>query len=73
MAVAGAQSLRALREQVVEAHIRAETVDHSVAAAVATFHHPRYEVPAVGAVADGPAAVETLLGQMLGAFPDFLT
>lgn len=44
---------------------------HDVAAALATFHHPRYEVPAVGAIADGPEAVTGLLGQLLGAFPDF--
>jgi hypothetical protein len=59
--------LRTRREAVVNAHIEAETVTHDVAAALATFHHPRYEVPAVGAIADGGEAVEGLLG----AFPDF--
>lgn len=71
MASARVQNLRALREAVVDAHIQAEAVNHDVAAALATFHHPRYEVPAVGAIADGPAAVEGLLSQLLGAFPDF--
>jgi predicted ester cyclase len=42
-----------------------------VAAALATFHHPRYEVPAVGAIADGAEAVQGLLAMLLGAFPDF--
>jgi predicted ester cyclase len=55
----------------VNAHIEAEAVKHDVRAALATFHRPRYEVPAVGAVADGGAAVEGLLTQLLGAFPDF--
>ena len=64
-------SLRARREAVVKAHIEAETVTHDVAAALATFRHPRYEVPAVGAIADGPEAVHGSLSQLLGAFPDF--
>lgn len=64
-------TLRARRERIVNAHIEAEAVAHDVAAAIATFRHPRYEVPAVGAVADGGQAVEDLLGQLLGAFPDF--
>lgn len=71
MATAGTQTLRARREAVVDAHIKAESVDHDVAATLATFSHPRYEVPAVGAVADGPEAVQGLLQQLLGAFPDF--
>jgi hypothetical protein len=64
-------SLRARREQIVEAHIHAETSAHDIEAALATFRHPRYEVPAFDAIADGPQAVEGLLGQLLGAFPDF--
>ena len=71
MATTSSPSLRARREAVVNAHIEAETVTHDVAAALATFRHPRYEVPAVGAIADGPEAVEGLLSQLLGAFPDF--
>ena len=71
MATASTPSLRARREAVVNAHIEAETVTHDVAAALATFHHPRYEVPAVGAIADGAEAVQGLLSQLLGAFPDF--
>ena len=64
-------SLRASRDAIVNAHIDAETVTHDVAAAVSTFHHPRYEVPALGVIADGSKAVETLLEQLFGAFPDF--
>src|SRR5208283_4672809 len=71
MASARVQNLRALREAVVDAHIEAEAVNHDVAAALATFHHPRYEVPAVGAIADGAEAVQGLLAMLLGAFPDF--
>jgi len=65
------EDLRARRDAVVKAHIDAETIQHDVAAALATFHHPRYEVPAMGAVVDGGEAVHGLLTQLLGAFPDF--
>lgn len=71
MTTVAATDLRARRDAVVDAHIEAEAVTHDVAAALATFHRPRYEVPAVGAIADGPEAVTGLLGQLLGAFPDF--
>jgi predicted ester cyclase len=67
----GRDLLRWRREQTVEAHIQAETTAHDIRATLATFRHPRYEVPAFGAVADGAKAVEGLLGQLLGAFPDF--
>jgi len=62
---------RARRNEIVDAHIDAETSSHDIAAAMATFRHPRYEVPAFGSIADGAEAVEGLLGQLLGAFPDF--
>jgi predicted ester cyclase len=71
MTTANTPSLRERREQIVRAHIEAETVTHDIGAAVATFYHPRYEVPAAGVIADGSEAVEGLLGQLLGAFPDF--
>lgn len=64
------QDVRSRREAVVRAHFLAETVDHNVAAIVATFRHPRYEVPAVGAIVDGAAAVDDFLTQLLNAFPD---
>jgi hypothetical protein len=66
-----AEKLKVRREEIVDAHIKAETSSHDIAAALATFRHPRYEVPAFGAIADGAEAVESLLGQLLGAFPDF--
>ena len=65
-----ASTLRERREAIVDAHIEAEAVKHDVSAALGTFHKPRYEVPAVGVVADGAEAVRGLLGQLLGAFPD---
>jgi steroid delta-isomerase-like uncharacterized protein len=71
MAAEVLQAVRARRERIVDAHIAAETEAHDIRAALATFRHPRYEVPAFGAIADGPDAVEGLLGQLLGAFPDF--
>src|ERR1700692_2968621 len=71
MATQTIENLRAGRDAVVKAHIDAETVQHDVAAALATFHHPRYEVPAMGAAGDGGDAVHGLLTQLLGAFPDF--
>src|ERR1700733_5080992 len=71
MATLSYQGLTARREAVVKAHIEAEAVHHDVAAALATFHHPRYEVPALGAIADGAEAVDGLLNQLLASFPDF--
>jgi steroid delta-isomerase-like uncharacterized protein len=65
------QSLAVRRERVVKAHIEAEAVNHDVAAALATFHTPRYEVPCLGAIVDGTEAVHGLLTQLLAAFPDF--
>jgi predicted ester cyclase len=55
----------------VQAHLKAEAVDHDVAGVVASFRHPRYEVPALKAIADGTQAVEGLGGYLLTAFPDF--
>jgi len=59
------------REAIVDAHIRAEAVDHDVNAALATFTRPRYDVPALGGVVDGAAGVNGLLHALLGAYPDF--
>jgi steroid delta-isomerase-like uncharacterized protein len=71
MATPIAGMLRARRDAVVDAHIAAEAVQHDVAAALATFHHPRYEVPAMGAIMDGSDEVQGLLTGLLTAFPDF--
>jgi hypothetical protein len=65
------EGIRSQREAVVQAHIKAEAVDHDVAGVLASFRHPRYEVPALAAVADGKDAVEGLVGHLLMAFPDF--
>jgi predicted ester cyclase len=65
------ESIRARREAIVNAHIEAEAVTHDVAATVATFRHPRYEVPALGAVADGAEAVNGLVSGLFAAFADF--
>jgi predicted ester cyclase len=62
---------RARREAIVDEHIEAEAVRHDVAATVRTFKHPRYEVPALGAVPDGAEAVTGFLQALLTAFPDF--
>ena len=63
--------LQARREAVVDAHIQAEATDHNVASTLATFRHPRYEVPALNTIADGPDAVTGLVNAVLTAFPDF--
>lgn len=65
------KDIRAHREAIVKAHIEAEAVHHDVAATLATFRHPRYEVPALAATADGSEAVHGLITALLSAFPDF--
>ncbi len=64
-------SIRSRREAIVNAHIEAEAIKHDVAATVATFRRPRYEVPALGVIADGPEAVGGLVSGLMAAFPDF--
>lgn len=71
MATSITPSIRTQREAVVQAHIKAEAVNHDVAGVLASFRHPRYEVPALEAIADGTEAVEGLVGYLLTAFPDF--
>ena len=71
MTPAVAQDLRTRREAVIEAHIRAEAVEHNVEATLATFREPSYFVPAVGGAVNGAAAVGSLLRVLLTAFPDF--
>lgn len=63
--------LQKTREAIVDAHIQAEAADHDVASTLATFSHPRYEVPALNIVADGPDAVTGVVSAVLTAFPDF--
>lgn len=71
VAITGTNTIRDRREAIVNAHIEAEAVTHDVAATVATFRHPRYEVPALGVAVDGAEAVHGLVSGLLAAFPDF--
>jgi len=71
MATTTTGELRERREAVVQAHIRAEAVEHDVAAVLASFKRPRYEVPALASVADGANEVQGLVTALLAAFPDF--
>ena len=70
MATASLSDVRKQREAVVEAHLQAEAVDHDVAATVATFAKPRYEVPAAGAPVEGAEGVHAFVEQVLTSFPD---
>jgi steroid delta-isomerase-like uncharacterized protein len=58
------------RETVVRAHVDAEN-RHDVAAVVATFHQPKYEVMPLGAVLTGAEPVRDFLGGVFEGFPDF--
>src|SRR3954447_8511127 len=71
MELAAAYDVQAHREAIVDAHIEAEAVQHDIDSTLATFRHPRYEVPALAAIADGSEAVHGLIGAVLSAFPDF--
>ncbi len=71
MAAAGVSMIQARREEIVDAHIEAEAVQHDVGSTLATFRHPRYEVPALAGIADGSEAVTGLIGAIFSAFPDF--
>ena len=51
--------------------LRPESIRHDGTANVETFRHPRYEVSALGIVADDAEAANGLLGALLTAFPDF--
>ena len=62
------QSLRERREAIVSEHVDAEN-RHDVEATIATFERSRYEVN--GEESDGESAVRDLLGELMGAFPDF--
>ena len=63
-------SLRGRREAIVREHIAAENA-HDISRAIATFHHPRYEVAPFGSVSDGVQEVHDLLAGMFAGFPDF--
>ena len=63
-------SLRERRDAIVREHIAAENAQ-DISRAIATFHHPRYEVAPFGSVSDGAQAVHDLLAGMFAGFPDF--
>jgi hypothetical protein len=65
-------SLRERREAIVREHIAAENA-HDISRAIATFHHPRYEVAPFGSVNDGAQAVHDLLQGCLLAFLTFMS
>jgi steroid delta-isomerase-like uncharacterized protein len=64
--------LRTRRESVIREHVEAEKC-HDPAGVVASFHRPRYDVPAMGPTgqADGAQAVHDLLTGLFTAFPDW--
>jgi steroid delta-isomerase-like uncharacterized protein len=64
------ETMRQRREAIVQEHIDAENA-HDVPRAIATFHHPRYEVAPFGSPNDGAESVHQLLSGMFVAFPDF--
>ena len=70
MATEQQQSLREKREAIVLEHVDAEN-RHDVAASVATFNMPRYQVFPMGIIHDGKQAVEELLSGVFNGFPDF--
>lgn len=70
MSDASAPTLRQRRETIVREHIAAENA-HDIPRAIATFHHPRYEVAPFGTPSDGHQAVHDLLAGMFAGFPDF--
>jgi len=65
-----ALDLRVRREAVVRAHAEAEN-RRDVAATLATFHTPRYEVVPLGEPVDGAKNVHDLLSGLFEGFPDF--
>jgi steroid delta-isomerase-like uncharacterized protein len=61
---------RGRREEIVLAHVAAEN-SGDLDATIASFHRPRYNVIAMGAISDGEEAVRQLVGGLVAAFPDF--
>jgi steroid delta-isomerase-like uncharacterized protein len=61
--------LRRARQAILDAHAAAETA-HDLAAVIATFHHPRYEIVPTGEVFDGEEAVRRYHGENFAGIPD---
>lgn len=55
-----ADDIRDTRERLVLRHVQAEN-DRDIAAFMATFAHPRYEIVPTGKVFDGEAAVRAMI------------
>lgn len=70
MATATPSNLRERRDAIVREHIAAENA-HDVPRAIATFHHPHYDVAPLGSVNDGAQSVHELLSGLFTGFPDF--
>jgi steroid delta-isomerase-like uncharacterized protein len=62
-------ALRRKREAIVTEHMDSEN-RHEFDAALATFHHPRYELIGTGEVHDGPEEVAKYFEETRRAFPD---
>ena len=62
--------LRSRREEIVLAHVDAEN-GHDIDAILGTFHHPAYDVVALGEVFDGASAVRGFWQDLFAGFPDF--
>jgi hypothetical protein len=67
-----AEALRQRRRAVVAAHIAAEN-QHDLPAILNTFAELSYEIIALDALAQGPAAISDLLGRLFRAFPNLYT
>jgi steroid delta-isomerase-like uncharacterized protein len=62
--------LRTVRQHTVIDHMAAEC-RHDIGATLATFAEANYDVVPLGAPTNGASAVDELLQQLFGAFPDF--
>jgi steroid delta-isomerase-like uncharacterized protein len=63
------EELRAARDKIVREHAESEN-RHDFDFALATFHHPRYELYPSGEVIDGAEAVAAYYEETRAAFPD---
>jgi len=70
MTSANTTTQRERREAAVRKHVSAEN-SGDVEATIATFHSPRYNVVAMGAISEGEGPVRQLLEGLMEAFPDF--
>jgi steroid delta-isomerase-like uncharacterized protein len=64
------QNQEANREALIKSHFEAIQSTHDVQKTLAAFTRPRYDVPALGIVAEGQNAVD-FVSKLFEAFPDF--